>query len=461
MRIRELLRDKDERGLLVNIGIAFLIKGLALIISMFSMPLYIKYFDNNVVLGLWYTILSLLSWVQLCDLGLGNGLRNRLTEALAVGDHEKAKKSISSTYMALTVVILPIMAIGCVVFPFLDLNTFFNVTDTLISADTLCLTVSILFCGICLNFVLKTVNVVIYAIQKSSLNNALSLITSALPLCYIALFKGESLQDNLISLTIVHIVATNLPLLLATVFVFCSKTLRPVAPRLKNCDFATAKSMLGFGIQFFLAQIFFMCITATNEIIITKMFSAEAVVEYSVYFRLFTVVGSLFMLALTPLWSKVTKDLAQGKYRKIQKTNHILYIFSALAALAEFAMVVVLQFVVNIWLGDEAITVSYSTGLVFAFYGSMYILNIVLTTVANGMGDLRTQIVFYGVGTVLKLPGIYVLCAVTDHWHTVVFYNGLVLLAFSIYQVFWVEKHIKKMILGSQNNGFDVRYKEI
>ena len=80
-KLKRLLGDKDERNLLLHIALAFGVKGLALLVSFFSMPLYIKYFGNDEALGLWYTILSLLSWVQICDLGLGNGLRNRLTEA--------------------------------------------------------------------------------------------------------------------------------------------------------------------------------------------------------------------------------------------------------------------------------------------------------------------------------------------------------------------------------------------
>lgn len=445
MNIKNFLRDKDEKNLLVHIGLAFLIKGFSLLVSMISMPLYIKYFDDNVVLGLWYTILSILSWIQLCDLGLGNGLRNRLTEALAVGNYEKAGKSISSTYMVLILIMLPTMLIGCVAFRLLDFNAFFKVSQTLVPADTLCLTVSVLFCGICLNFVLKTINVVIYAIQQPSINNVLALITSILPLPYIALFKDSSLESNLVALTVVHVLTANLPLIVATFMVFRRKELRPIAPRLENCDLNTAKSMLRFGMQFFLAQIFFMFLTVTNEIIIARVFSAEAVVEYSIYFRLFTTVGSLFMLALTPLWSKVTKDLAQKEFGKIQKTNKVLYVLSVVAFIAEFALVAILQFAVDLWLRDEAIVVNRVTGLVFAFYGGMYILNVVLTTVANGIGDLRTQIVFYGIGSALKIPGIYALSGIFGHWRVVVLYNALVMLLFNIVQIIWVEKLLKKL----------------
>ena len=446
MLTKKLALDKDDKNVITHIAIAFFVKGISLFVSLFSTPLYIKYFDNNVVLGLWYTVLSLLSWIQLCDLGLGNGLRNSLTEALAFGEKDKSRRLISSTYAALSAVIAPIMVIGCITISLFDFNLFLNVSESLVSPKTMRIAITILFVGVCLNFVLKTINVVFYAIQKSSVNNVIALVSSIVPLVYILIFNGKSLESNLISLTVVHVVATNLPLLFAGIIIFKKDGFKDLTPNIRSCDFKTAKGMLGVGAQFFLAQIFFMFLISSNEIIITKMFSSEVVVEYSIYFKLFTVVGSLFMLALTPLWSKVTKDLAQKKYLKIQKVNRLLYALSALAIVAEFIMVLVLQFVVDIWLGDERIIVSNSIGLIFAFYGGMYILNVVLTTVANGMGNLKTQIVFYGVGSALKIPVIYALSKTFDHWSIVVFYNALILMMFCAFQLIWIEKIIQKNI---------------
>lgn len=452
MKLKEYLKDKDERNLIFNIVLAFVVKGLSLIISFFSMPLYIKYFNNDEILGVWYTILSLLNWINICDLGIGHGLRNRLTEALAVGDEVRAKKYISSTYVAVIFVILPIIIVGSILIAFVDLNSFFNVGKDLISSQTMRTSVLLLFMGICLSFVLKTINSIIYAVQKSSLNNILALITSAIPLLYIAFFKGASMEKNLIALTAVHILAINLPLLISSFIMFKSKMLRNCVPSVKSCDFNTAKNMLGFGLQFFLAQIFFMFITNTNEIIITKMFSSSDVVAYSIYFKMFTLVGSLFMLALTPLWSKVTKDLAQKKYQKIQRTNHLLYLLSAIAIVCEFIMVLVCQFLFDIWLQEETIKVSYKIACIFAFYGGMYILNVALTTVANGMANLKTQIWFYGIGSLLKIPIVWLLSLWLRDWSMVVLYNGVVLLLFCIVQIIWLEKRVKKLIIEKSNN---------
>ena len=154
-KIKLLWRDKDERNLIVNILLAFGVKGLSLFVSMFSMPLYIRYFDNNDVLGVWYTILSILSWIMICDLGLGNGLRNSFTVAYAKGDKELGRKYVTSTYVSLMAIVIPIISVICIVVPFVDLNGFLKLPTDAVDVQTLTVSVIILLVGIALNFVLK------------------------------------------------------------------------------------------------------------------------------------------------------------------------------------------------------------------------------------------------------------------------------------------------------------------
>ncbi len=72
----------QNKSVLRNIFGAFFVKGFSLILSLFTMPAYIRYFQNQTILGVWYTIISVLNWVIYFDLGLGNGLRNLLPAAL-------------------------------------------------------------------------------------------------------------------------------------------------------------------------------------------------------------------------------------------------------------------------------------------------------------------------------------------------------------------------------------------
>lgn len=444
--LKKYIKDKNDRNVMANILYAFIIKGFSLFVSLFSMPLYIKYFNDDSVLGLWYTILSVLSWINICDLGLGNGMRNRLTEAIALNDFDAGKRYISSTYVMTTLIIAPVLIFGTILFRVVDVNSFFNVSQNLISKDSLFITLIILLLGIGINFVLKVANYALYSVQKSSVNNLLSFFTSIIPLLFILVFKGNNPQQNLIILSVVHSVALNLPIAISTVILFKGKILRDFRPSLKYFDFSTAKNMLSLGLRFFGAQVFFMLLMSTNEILITKLFSAKDVVEYSIYYKVFSVTGSLFTLALTPLWSKVTKDIAEKNYLKVKKTNYIMYVLATIGSIFQFFIIIILQFVFDIWLRDATIEVDKFTALAFALFGSLYIFNIVLTTVANGIGMLKTQIVFYGIGSILKLPVLMLLSGFINNWEIVVVYNCIVLFSFTTFQLFWIEKTINNLI---------------
>lgn len=444
-------KNNENKILLFNVIGAFLIKGFSLIVSIFSMPLYIKYFKNNTVLGVWYTILSLLSWILVCDLGLGNGLRNKLTEAMTLKDEINAKRYISSSYISLGLIIIPITFIGCIIIKNINCNKILNIPISYISQDTLQISLIILLIGISLSFILKLINSIIYAMQLSTLNNLITLISSILPLIYILFFNGIDNNKNFISLSIVHVFSINMPLIAATIICFKSDYMKKCKPSYCYFDKNISKSLLKFGLKFFSAQIFFMFLMATNEIIITRIYGPEKVVEYSVYYKVFMVFGSLFTLALTPLWSKITKDFTKKNYLVIHKTGKILYALASIGVLFEFSVIPFLQTLVDFWLGDNTIKVSLSNAYLFAIFGGVFIFNIVVTTVANGLGELKTQIFFYGIGAVLKIPIILLFSNIGNSWRIIVIYNIIVLMLFCLYQVLWFENKIKKLLLNGGN----------
>ena len=57
------MTSNDNKIIIKNVIGAFIVKGLALFISLALTPTYIKFFNNEYTLGLWFTINSVLSWI--------------------------------------------------------------------------------------------------------------------------------------------------------------------------------------------------------------------------------------------------------------------------------------------------------------------------------------------------------------------------------------------------------------
>ena len=118
--------------LLKNIIGAFVVKGGSLIISVVLLPLYLRFFGDQTVLGIWYTILSILNWVVLFDLGLGQGLRNQLPVFIEKNNQKGIRDSISTTYILMSIIAIVIGIAGYACIPLADWNNIFNVSSSLV-----------------------------------------------------------------------------------------------------------------------------------------------------------------------------------------------------------------------------------------------------------------------------------------------------------------------------------------
>ena len=63
--------------------------------------------------GIWLAISSTVSWISILDIGLANGLRNKIAEYLAVKNYDpKLKIAVSSTYAILFIIMVPIILLA-------------------------------------------------------------------------------------------------------------------------------------------------------------------------------------------------------------------------------------------------------------------------------------------------------------------------------------------------------------
>ena len=414
-----------------NAFIAFLVKGLALIVALFSTPAFIRHFDNSVVLGVWYTILSVLIWVLSFDLGIGNGLRNHLASAIATHDKEGAKKYISSALFSIGVITVLLSILGIVIFSFLDWNSIFGVSASDISPAVLHRVVGIIFVGILIRFFLTTVNAIIYAIQKSAVNNVLSLVVSAGLLLFVLTAGGDTAQEKLQIMAYGYVVITNIPTIAVAIILFTT-TLKDIRPGVKHIDKPHISSVLSLGVMFFTCQILYMAIVNTNEFFISNLFGPANVVDYQIYYKLTSLVAMVFSLALTPIWSAITKAASEENYAWLNRLYRLMKLSGIAVIGFEFLLVPFMQFIVNIWLGDSAITVHMGTALVFAFWGGLLIYQSILSTVVCGLGKMKLQAGCYTAAVLLKFTVVTIGIRYTDNWVLVVLTTALVLLPYCV-----------------------------
>ena len=435
--------DKNTKIVITNAVSAFAIKGGALVVTLLITPAYIRFFNNSQALGVWYTLLSVITWVLNFDLGIGNGLRNKLTESLAQENDSMARKYISSAYVSVGFVVAAGLLICQAVSGKIQWNQVFNIEEGIVSAEALSTTVRIFLCGILVQLFLKLITSILYAIQLSFVNNALSLITAVIMLIYVHIAKSGTNDENIVNMAIVHTAAVLIPLVITTVIVFCTR-LKDAKPSFRYYEFRYAKEILGLGGIFFIIQLAYMFIMNTNEYFILYLTDSSYVVDYQIYFKLFTLIGTLATLALTPVWSAITKAFSEKKYHWITGLYRKMMLLSLVSFLFNFVFLLFIQTAVNIWLGEKAITVNYFYAFVFAMMGGCIVFNGVMSSFANGIGRLTPQAVCFGTGALLKIPMAILLVKMTKSWIGVILTVDIIMIIFIIVQAAANQKTIKE-----------------
>lgn len=442
---------RKNKVIINNIIGAFIVRGGSLIVSLFTMPAYINYFQNQIVLGLWFTILSVLNWVLMFDLGLGNGLRNKLPIAIAENDNKKVQEYISSAYISTAVLVVFLSIISYFIFLYIPWNVIFNIDNSIIPHDTLVLSVKIVFIGIMIQFLLKLITSILYAIQKSAVVNFLSLISSIIILISVLSFKKTNLETSLITMSWINVIAVNLPLLIVSIVVF-NTTLKNSKPSFEKYRNRYALEILKIGGVLLWLQIVFMIISSTNEFLISFLTNPSSVVEYQAYNKLFNAVSSLFTLALVPIWSAVTKAKTDRNFNWIKKLSYALFIMGGIGFLIELTMVPFLQTLIDVWLGKATIKIEVSYAIIFVLSNSLFIFHNISTSIGNGMSYFKIQTIWMTFAAIVNIPLAFLFVNITGGWIGVVLANIISLLPFEIIQPIYIKKHIDKLIIEECKN---------
>lgn len=159
-------------------------KGGTILISLILVPMTLSYL-NPYEYGIWLTLSSTLAWIYTFDIGLGNGLRNKLTEALALNDLKLARIYVSTSFFSLLILVTAIYLLFILVQSWLNWELILNVNAQ--KVQNLSYIVVIVFTFFCASFVLRLIGNIYMAYQQPAINDLLSLIANIVSLILIYL----------------------------------------------------------------------------------------------------------------------------------------------------------------------------------------------------------------------------------------------------------------------------------
>lgn len=392
--------SKDARSSLLkkNIYFSFLIKGWSGVVQLLIVPITLLCLGNYEN-GIWMTISSILIWMDSLDIGLGNGLRNKLAAQLASDEKEKARESVSSTFFMLIFIMVPTSLLLMSAIRIFDFYNILNVDNNMVANLNEALIVAILF--VSTTFIFKFTGNVYLGMQLPAINNAL--VVGGQTLSLVGVYILHLLDIH--SLTAVAFVYTASPTIvyLTAYTITFNVRYKWLRPSFSYFNKNAVKSLFNTGVKFFILQISGIILFASSNVIISRLFTPEMVTPYQVAYRYFSIVVMLFSIVAVPYWSATTDAFTRKDFEWIKKSrrnmNKIIYAIIAILT----CMILCSGFAYKIWVGSKVhIPLELSIGMALYVFTIIYSLS--YSYFLNGMGALKLQLYFTVLAAILYIP---------------------------------------------------------
>ena len=376
------------------------IRGVSMILTLISAPIMLHHVDRADY-GVLLTLTSIVGWVGYMDVGLGNGLRNKLPEFLAKGDFHSAKKIVSSCYVTLAIYVALIIVIFLMVSPFVDWLGVLN-SPTSDAGEIRGLT-NVVFIAFCIQFLFGLINSILFAYQMPAFQSLFTFVGQFVALIALVIQVYVFDVTSVLQIGAVNSIIPPLVLFWGSIGLFRTK-LKEIAPSFKLFEFKSVGSILSLGLKFFVLQMITIVLFQANSIIIARVVSPEAVVEYNLAFKYVSLLTMIFTIVITPVWSATTDAYVRKDFEWITKTLSFSRKVCIASIFIGVLMVLASKFVYGMWLGRGSIDINYSTTGLILLYISFEMLYKVYGTIINGTGKVFAQIILTGIIAIIYIP---------------------------------------------------------
>lgn len=371
-------------------------KTTGMLTSFMIVPVTLHYLDNEIY-GIWMTITSILMWFSFFDVGLGNGMRNYMTQAISANDYRTARAYLSTTLCILTFISIG-LALLCIPCLTLDFNKIFNTYALSNAVLQNALVIAVLFTLV--NFVVKNIGFVFIALQKYGLNDVLTTAGNVLGLIIVFILT-KTTQGNLLYVVTAFTLSPVLVYLIATIPIF--HKYKQLRPSWRYYDKLLLKNIVGKGLGFFAIQITScLVIFGGSNVIISHFCGPTSVTVYNIAYKLFNLLAIAYTVIISPMWNAYTDAQVRGDYTWIRATFNKALKLWELSVIGGVLLLVICNTFYKIWVGSS-VTVPIQISAAVLLYISAFNFNNCVTYLLNGLNKITVQIITSITGTILYL----------------------------------------------------------
>ncbi len=453
MRIKELwnkmMGEGHERTVKAkkNILLSMIYKALGILIGFAYFPISLNYLGEE-KFAIFLIMVSMVDWFAEFDIGIGNGLRNRLGESLADDNDEEAKGFISTAYFALGSIFsgVALIAIGLsFIIPWAD----WLEVDPTLDRQIMILAV-MMFGAFAINFIGAMIHQIFYALQQTGIVNLFGLIVKASFLLLIVILMYTTEESLILYGAAKTFTFAFIPLGIAVYYFYFSENLKKFKPSLKYVKRHYFDKMFSLGFQFFVIKISMVIIHQTNNILIAKYVSPKEVVTYEAAYKFLSIFLLVFVIFTNQLWSASVEAYRKGDLEWMRNTiKNVMKIWLGTVFIT-FLMVLISPLFYKLWLGDKEIPMMITIVVAISVSITNWV-NLFNLTV-NGTGKIRLQMYAWIFASIINIP-LSIFFATTMELGTVGIVMGTIVSMFplAILSPIQVRKILSENIKGIWN----------
>ena len=381
-----------------NVLASFAIRGVSILVSLALVPMTLGYVSSEIY-GIWLTLSSIIVWVGFFDVGFNLGLKNKLAEAIALGDYERGRALVSTTYFLMAIIFIPLGFVFEFLLPLINWSSLLNINPQY--EPEVLLAMHVLVACFCMNMIASVLTSVIAAHQKTALSQVFPVIGNIISLVVIFLMT-KYCPPSLSALTMA---VSSIPIfvLIVSSFVLYKTFFIKVKPSISLIDRKYIKDLFNLGVKFFIIKLQIVVLFQMTNFLISHISGPNDVTAYNIAYKYLHVGVMAYTIILDPLWPAFTDALTKKDFSWMKNVyKRMTHIFLLLVC-GLILMIFLSKVAYNLWIGEKAyvpLLMTLSVGI-YNIISAWVQLQVLLI---NGTGKIELQTYVTMIGLFLHIP---------------------------------------------------------
>jgi len=373
-------------------------RGVTVLIGLATLPITSHYLGKE-RFGLWLTLSSLMAWIVIADLGIAVSLINALSTADGREDRTTAQRAVASAFWMTALIAVLVIGLGLITVRFVNWGFIFNLATSQ-AADEAGPAVLVLLVLCALRLPSSIIGCTYQAYQEGYIYQVWSGLGG---LCGAAgLIIAVRLEAGLPWLVGAYLGGMLLTDVLSGIYLFGYRK-SWLYPSILRFDAAEAKWLIRRGSQFWIAQVSAIFMLQIDLLIVSWLFGASEAGVYGTALRLYLLIGAIQTAFIAPLWAAYGEALARRDFEWIVRTFKMsLKISLVLVIPAGLLICLLMPYAFRLLVTDD-IRAGIDLRLALMFSEICNAAARCIATFLNGIGSIRSQVIFGPVGAVFNI----------------------------------------------------------